>query len=79
MGRRVTAQLAFVVAGGDHLASVDHDRTDGDVLVIERPRRLAQRETHEVLVAGRGSARATVDVSVVMSVPFVRGNFGYVR
>ena len=41
---RVLAALALVVPGADHLALVDDDRADRDVVVRERPLRLGDRE-----------------------------------
>ena len=52
MGGGVLAELALVVAGPDHLAVVDHDGADRDVVVLERAGGLAQRQAHEVLVSG---------------------------
>ncbi len=51
VGGRVGAELALVVAGADHLAVVDDHGADRHVVVLERPRGLAQRQAHEVLVA----------------------------
>ena len=51
VGGGVSAHLALVVRRAYDLAFLDHDRTDWNVVMLERPRRLAQREAHEVLVA----------------------------
>jgi hypothetical protein len=51
---RVLAQLALVVAGADHLAVVDDDGADRDVVVRERQLRLGEREAHVALVTCQG-------------------------
>ena len=48
----IGAQLALVARGRDHLPLADDHRADRDVVVLRRPLGLAQREAHEVLVAG---------------------------
>ena len=51
--RRRLAQLALVVGRGDDLAVAHDDGPHGDVVVRDGPRRLAQRQAHEVLVVGQ--------------------------
>jgi hypothetical protein len=52
VGGGIAAELALVEGGGQHLAAGDHDGSDWDVVVLDGALRLAQREPHEVLVAG---------------------------
>ena len=51
MRRRVAAQLALVARRRDHLAVANDHGADRHVVVLERALGLAQRQSHEVLVA----------------------------
>ena len=55
VGGRVLAQLAFVVALRDDLASDEHDGSDGHVVVVKGERGLAQGDGHGLGVGHPGS------------------------
>jgi hypothetical protein len=56
VGDGVARQFAFVVAGGDHLAVVDDDGADRDVVVGERVACLVEGEAHVLLVEHGGGS-----------------------
>jgi hypothetical protein len=76
--RRIAPDLAFVVAQPDHLSVLNDHGTDRYVVVLQGKIGLAEREAHEVLVAGEEAMRHVAiggEVPVQTGTPHADGFF----